>query len=122
MGNDRKNGERSSVDIHGISWIFIWISISTYSKSTRIGLWLYAQFDPTVDFLVERYGWTWLQQPNDAWRKKYPIVTRRRFMNSEKELRSWRKSKWNCLTVWVLVFPEMLVPLIAHVLSIVLLV
>jgi hypothetical protein len=24
---------------------------------------------------VERYGWTWLEQPEDAWRKKYPKIT-----------------------------------------------
>ena len=33
--------------------------------------------DLIVDFLVERYGWTWLQQPTDAWRKKYPHVTKK---------------------------------------------
>ena len=24
-----------------------------------------------------RWGWTWLQQPEDAWRKKYPYVTKK---------------------------------------------
>jgi hypothetical protein len=42
-----------------------------------MGLWAYAQVDRCVDFLVERYGWTWLQQPEDAWRKKYPHVTKK---------------------------------------------
>ena len=46
------------------------LAFSTYFKSTRIGLWLYAKFDLNSD--VERYGWTWLEQSEDAWRKKYP--------------------------------------------------
>jgi hypothetical protein len=28
-----------------------------------------------VDYLVDRWGLTWLQQPDDAWRKKYPKIT-----------------------------------------------
>ena len=53
------------------------LAFSTYFKSTRIGLWLYAKFDLTIDYLVERWGWTWLQQPEDGWRKKYPYVTKK---------------------------------------------
>jgi hypothetical protein len=48
-----------------------------YMSTTRIGLWGYAKVDNAVDFLVERYGWTWLEQPKDAWRKKYPHVTKK---------------------------------------------
>jgi hypothetical protein len=49
----------------------------TYMSTTRAGLWFYAKVDRAVDFLVERYGWTWLQQPEDAWRKKYPKITQK---------------------------------------------
>ena len=49
----------------------------TYMSTTRAGLWFYAKVDHAIDFLVERYGWTWLQQPEDAWRKKYPKITKR---------------------------------------------
>jgi hypothetical protein len=38
------------------------LAFSTYFKSTRIGLWLYSKFDATIDFLVNRWGWTWFQQ------------------------------------------------------------
>jgi hypothetical protein len=48
-----------------------------YFKDTRAGLWTYAQLDKTLDYLVERWGLTWLEQPTDAWRKKYPHVTRK---------------------------------------------
>ena len=53
------------------------LAFSTYFKSTRIGLWLYSKFDRGVDYLVENFGWTWLEQPEDAWRKKYPYVTKK---------------------------------------------
>jgi hypothetical protein len=46
-----------------------------YLSTTRIGLWGYAQFDRMVDYLVERWGIKWLEQPEDAWRKKYPRIT-----------------------------------------------
>ena len=46
-----------------------------YISTTRIGLWFYAKVDNTLDFLVERWGWTWLQQPEDAWRQRYPRIT-----------------------------------------------
>jgi len=48
-----------------------------YISTTRIGLWGYAKVDSAIDFLVERYGWTWLEQPEDAWRKKYPKITKK---------------------------------------------
>ena len=51
------------------------LAFSTYFKSTRLGLWLYAKFDMAADCIVERWGLTWLEQPTDAWRKKYPYVT-----------------------------------------------
>ena len=53
------------------------LAFSTYFISTRIGLWLYSKFDRGVDYLVEKFGWTWLEQPEDAWRKKYPYVTKK---------------------------------------------
>lgn len=46
-------------------------------KETRAGIWGYSKFDQTLDFLVNRWGWTWLQEPPDAWRKKYPKVTKK---------------------------------------------
>lgn len=51
--------------------------VLAYLSTTRIGLWGYAKFDLAVDYLVARYRWTWLEQPTDAWRKKYPHVTKK---------------------------------------------
>ena len=64
------------------TWIYTSIAgsilgaaVLAYLSTTRIGLWGYAKFDLAVDYLVERWGLTWLQQPEDAWRKKYPKIT-----------------------------------------------
>ena len=46
-----------------------------YISTTRIGLWGYAKIDRIIDYLVERWGLTWLERPEDAWRKKYPKIT-----------------------------------------------
>ena len=48
-----------------------------YFRNTRAGLWCYAKFDMFLDWLVERWGLTWFEQPVDAWRKKYPYVTKK---------------------------------------------
>jgi len=49
--------------------------VVAYLSTTRIGLWGYAQVDRLLDYLVVRWGLTWLEQPEDAWRKKYPKIT-----------------------------------------------
>ena len=63
-------------------WIYTAIAGSLFGaaflawfKDTRAGLWCYAQFTTTLDYLVKRWGWTWLTPAPDAWRKKYPHVT-----------------------------------------------
>jgi len=48
-----------------------------YFKDTHLGIWCYAKLDQTLDHLVERWGWTWFEQPKNAWRKKYPHVTKK---------------------------------------------
>lgn len=45
-----------------------------YIKDTRIGLWGYSKFDHAVDWLRDRYGWTWLNQDPEAWRKVNPKI------------------------------------------------
>jgi len=46
-----------------------------YLSTTRIGLWFYGKVDAFIDYLVARWGLTWLEQPEDAWRKRYPKIT-----------------------------------------------
>ena len=46
-----------------------------YFQGTRIGLWAYSWFDRILDYLVERWGWKWFEQPDDAWRQRYPKIT-----------------------------------------------
>ena len=66
--------------------LWIWTAIGgsiigavalAYLKDTRVGIWFYGKVDYYLDMLVERYGWTWLEQPEDAWRKKYPKITKK---------------------------------------------
>lgn len=66
--------------------LWIWTAIGgsiigaialAYLKETRAGIWFYSKVDYYLDRLVERYGWTWLEQPEDAWRKKYPKITKK---------------------------------------------
>ena len=42
-----------------------------------MGLWGYSKFDALLDYLVKRWGWTWLQEPDDVWRKRYPRITKK---------------------------------------------
>jgi hypothetical protein len=60
-----------------IAGALIGAAFLAWFKETRAGLWGYAKFDQTLDYLVKRWGWTWLQEPPDAWRKKYPKVTKK---------------------------------------------
>ena len=66
-----------------------------YISTTRIGLWAYTKIDLIIDYLVERWGLTWLQQPEDAWRKKYPHITKKidGLENRLQELEKWFKEK-----------------------------
>ena len=61
----------------GIAGSLFGASFLAYFKDTRAGLWCYAKFDMFLDYLVERWGWTWFKQPEDAWRKKYPYMTKK---------------------------------------------
>ncbi len=53
----------------GIAGSLFGAAFLMYFKDTRAGLWCYAKFDMTLDYLVERWGLTWFEQPVDAWRK-----------------------------------------------------
>ena len=79
MGNDPKNGIRPFVDIFW-SREPVWFSIlpAHMQKSTRIGLWLYAKFDPIVDYLIARWGWTWLQSTPRMHGGKSILVTKKK--------------------------------------------
>ena len=46
-------------------------------RNTRAGLWCYALFDRILNSITQRYGWTWFQEPDDVWRKRYPKITQK---------------------------------------------
>ena len=76
MGNDREEWSDRLWIYTAIVGSLFGLAFSTYFKSTRIGLWLYSKFDMILDYLVMRWGWTWLEQPEDV-EKKYPYVTKK---------------------------------------------
>ena len=52
-------------------------AILFYVKDTRVGLWGYSQFDKVADKLRDRYGWTWLNQDPDSWKKVHPQIAQK---------------------------------------------
>jgi len=44
-------------------------------KDTRMATWGVTKFDATLEYLANRWGWTWLQNDPNAWRVKYPKIT-----------------------------------------------
>jgi hypothetical protein len=48
-----------------------------YMRDTRIGLWFYGKWDFVLDFVRDRYGWTWFNQNADAWRKVNPNIAKK---------------------------------------------
>ena len=65
-------------------WIYTAIACSLLSaaflfwfKDTKMATWGVSKFDGTLEYLVKRWGWTWLQNDPDAWRKRYPRITKK---------------------------------------------
>ena len=64
-----------------------------YIKDTRVGLWGYSKFDGVLDYFRDKYGWTWLNQDEDAWKKVNPKIAAKigkleeRLINLENECR-----------------------------------
>jgi len=48
-----------------------------YFKDTTLGLWCYSKFDSFLDIIVYYFGWTWFEQQDDAWRRRYPMITKK---------------------------------------------
>ena len=74
----------------GIAGSLFGAAFLAYFKDTRAGLWCYAKFDLFLDYLVERWGWTWFKQDDNAWRKRYPKITKK-IDEMEKEIKSLKR-------------------------------
>ena len=46
-------------------------------RNTHAALYLMSRVDAFLDYLVDRFGWDWLQDDPNAWRKRYPKVTKK---------------------------------------------
>ena len=65
-------------------WIYTGIAGSifgalflAYMRDTRIGLWVYSKWDNLLDYIRDKFGWTWFDQPEDAWRKISPRIEKK---------------------------------------------
>tara|TARA_B100001057_G_scaffold496477_1_gene598060 strand:- start:815 stop:1105 length:291 start_codon:yes stop_codon:yes gene_type:complete len=65
-------------------WLYTGIAGSLFGaaflfwfKDTKMALWTVGKFDNFLTYLVDRWGWKWLQQPEDLWRKRYPRITKK---------------------------------------------
>jgi hypothetical protein len=46
-------------------------------KDTHMAIWAVGKFDTFMEKTAQRYGWKWLQEPEDLWRKRYPRITKK---------------------------------------------
>jgi len=46
-------------------------------KDTNLGLWSYNKFNKSLEYLATCFGWSWLQDPINGWRVRYPDITRK---------------------------------------------
>ena len=65
-------------------WIYTGIAGSifgalflAYMRDTRIGLWVYSKWYNLLDYIRDKFGWTWFDQPEDAWRKISPRIAKK---------------------------------------------
>ena len=80
-------------------WIYTGIAGSifgalflTYMRDTRIGLWIYSNWDSLLDYIRDKFGWTWFDQPEDAWRKISPRIAKK-IDELEKRIKKLEKVK-----------------------------
>ena len=48
-----------------------------YIKETKLGIWGYAKFDQLLDYIRDRFGLTWFDQPVDAWKSMNPQIAQK---------------------------------------------
>lgn len=46
-------------------------------KDTRLGIWMFHKSDEVLEKTAAKLGWAQLQEPEDAWRQKYPKITKK---------------------------------------------
>jgi len=56
----------------GILGALVGAAFLAYFRNTKIGLWGYYKFDKLLDYLRDKFGWTWFDQPGDSWKLREP--------------------------------------------------
>ena len=75
----------------GIAGALLGAAFLAYFKDTAAGLWCYSKFDKFIDYLVERWCWTWFKQDENAWRKRYPKIVKK-IDELEQEIKSIKRN------------------------------
>ncbi len=61
----------------GIAGALLGAAFLFWFKDTKLATWAVSKFDGILEYLVKRWGWTWLQNDPKAWRKRYPRITKK---------------------------------------------
>ena len=61
-------------------------------KDTYIAFWAINKWEATLDFLVNRWGWTWFKHNPDAWKAANPKLTKK-IEELEKRITSLEKRR-----------------------------
>ena len=48
-----------------------------YIRGTRISFWIYGKWSAILDYIVNRYGWTWFKQDPEGWKKLNPTLSKK---------------------------------------------
>lgn len=48
-----------------------------YFRNTKLGIWAYEKFLAGMKKIVDFIGSPWLEEDENAWRKKYPKITKK---------------------------------------------
>ena len=75
----------------GIAGALLGAAFLAYFKDTRMGLWMYSKFDSMLDFLVERWGWTWFKQDDNGKLQKQQAQYVKDIQRLQKKLMRWNK-------------------------------
>tara|TARA_A100001388_G_C28589032_1_gene412528 strand:- start:255 stop:551 length:297 start_codon:yes stop_codon:yes gene_type:complete len=66
----------------------------SYMRNTKLGLWFYAKVDLFLDYLIKKWGLSFLEQAEDSWKYKYPMM-RHKIDEIEKRLTSLESQNSN---------------------------
>jgi len=80
-------------------WIYTGIAGSIFGalflfwvKDTYIAFWVFTKWDNILNFLVDRWGWTWFKHDPEGWKKINPKLTAK-VVDLENRIKKLEKTK-----------------------------